>query len=296
MTGPVLDSHLHLIDPSHLDYPWIRTGDLLDQTWGARRFAAEALRVTAAIVVEAGAAPRHARREISWVLAEASRHQWIRGMVVQLAVEDASTLAARLTEFRGDQLVAGVRRNLQDERPGYLADPDLRAGVRELSAAGLPFDACVRSWQLTELAGLAAACRGTVIVLDHLGKPRCGADLTVWRQAMSALAALPNVHCKLSGLATEAAAGASRDDMITALRAALDAFGARRCLYGGDWPVCTQATSPDAWLDLVLAAMEQGGASETERQDVLTGTALRTYRLRPAAIGRHPAASEGASR
>ena len=252
--------------------------------------------MTAAIVVEAGVAASHARREISWVRAEASRHQWIRGMVVQVPVEDASTLAARLPELRGDQLIAGVRRNLQDERPGYLTDPALRAGIRQLGAAGLPFDACVRSRQLTELAGLAAACRGTVIVLDHLGKPRCGADLTVWRQAISALEALPNVRCKLSGLATETAAGASRDDMITALRVMLDAFGARRCLYGGDWPVCTLATSPDAWLDLVLAAMEQAGASDRECRDVLAGTALRTYRLRPAATGRHPAAREKASR
>jgi L-fuconolactonase len=292
MTEPVLDSHLHLIDPRCLDYPWIRAGDDLDQSWDARRFTAEALQVTGAIVVEAGVAPGQAGREISQVRAEAARHPWIRGMVAQLPVESASTLAARLGEVRGDNLIAGVRRNLQDEPPGYLADPDLRAGVRQLAAAGLPFDACVRSWQLTELAGLAAACPGTVIILDHLGKPRCGTDLTCWHEAISALAALPNVRCKLSGLATEAAA-ASRDDLISALRTGLDAFGAERCLYGGDWPVCTLATSPDTWLDLVVAALDQAGASETEREDVLTRTALRTYRLQPIAAA---APSEGASR
>ena len=123
----------------------------------------------------------------------------------------------------------------------------------------------MRSWQLTELTELAAACPDTVIVLNHLGKPRCGTDLAPWRAAIAALAARPNVRCKLSGLATEAAATASRGDLIAALRVALDAFGAGRCLYGGDWPVCTLATSPDAWLDVVLAALDQAHATEAER-------------------------------
>jgi L-fuconolactonase len=290
MIGHVLDSHVHLIDPSRLDYPWIRAGDNLDQSWPARRFAAEALRVMAAIVVEAGVAPGQAAREIFWVRSEAARHGWIRGMVVQLPVEHAGALNARLAEFRGDDLITGVRRNLQDEPPGYLADADLRAGFRRLGAAGLPFDACVRSWQLTELTALAAACPETVIVLDHLGKPRCGTDLTSWHPAMKALASLPNVRCKLSGVATETAA-ASRHDLIAPLRVALDAFGADRCLYGGDWPVCTLATSPDAWLDVVLAALDQAAASQAEREDVLTRTAAHTYRLRRAVA----APSEGAS-
>ena len=33
MTGHVLDSHLHLIDPCRLDYSWIELGDDLDQKW-----------------------------------------------------------------------------------------------------------------------------------------------------------------------------------------------------------------------------------------------------------------------
>ena len=293
MTGQVVDSHLHLIDPDRLDYPWIGVGDELDTSWDAQRFAAEALRVTAAIVVEAGVESAQAGREVSWVRSQAAAHPWIRGMVAQLPVEQPGALAAGLSQLRGDDLIAGVRRNLQDEPPGYLGDRDLRDGIRRLGQAGLPFDACVRSWQLTELAELAAACPDTMIVLDHLGKPRCGTDLAPWRAAIAALAARPNVRCKLSGLTTEAAATARRGDLIAALHVALDSFGVSRCLYGGDWPVCTLATSPDAWLEVVLAALDQARATEAERAEVLTGTAMRTYRMRlvPAS-----ARGEGASR
>jgi L-fuconolactonase len=292
MTGQVVDSHVHLIDPGRLDYPWIGVGDELDTSWDAQRFAAEALRVTAAIVVEAGVASGQAGAEVSWVRSQAAAHPWIHGMVASLPVEQARALAAGLSQVRGDDLIAGVRRSLQDEPPGYLADRDLRDGIRRLGKAGLPFDACVRSWQLTELAELAAACPDTMIVLDHLGKPRCGTDLAPWREAIAALAARPNVRCKLSGLTTEAAAP-GRGDLIAALHVALESFGAGRCLYGSDWPLCTLATSPDAWLDLVLAALDQAHATEAERAEVLTGTAMRTYRMRmvPAT-----ALSEGARR
>ncbi|MGO8958901.1 MAG: amidohydrolase family protein [Streptosporangiaceae bacterium] len=293
MTGQVVDSHLHLIDPDRLGYPWIGTRDELDTSWDAQRFAAEALRVTAAIVVEAGVESGQADREVSWVRSQAAAHPWIRGMVVQLPVEQPGALAGGLSQLRGDDLIAGVRRNLQDEPPGYLGDRDLRDGIRRLGQAGLPFDACVRSWQLTELTELAAACPDTMILLDHLGKPRCGTDLAPWRAAIAALAARPNVRCKLSGLTTAAAATARRGDLIAALRVALDSFRADRCLYGGDWPVCTLATSPDAWLDVVLAALDQAHATEAERAAVMTGTAMRTYpmRLMPAT-----ARSEGANR
>ncbi len=293
MTGQVVDSHLHLIDPDRFGYPWIGAGDELDASWDAQRFAAEALQVTAAIAVEAGVESGQAGREVSWVRSQAAAHPWIRGLIAQLPVEQPGALAVGLGQLRGDDLIAGVRRNLQDEPPGYLHDQDLRDGIRRLGQAGLPFDACVRSRQLTELSELAAACPDTVIVLDHLGKPRCGTDLAPWRAAIAALAARPNVRCKLSGLATEAAPTASLGDLIAALDVALDSFGAGRCLYGGDWPVCTLATSPDVWLDMVLAALDQAHATEAERVEVLTRTAMRTYRLPPI-----PATtlSDGASR
>jgi hypothetical protein len=131
-------------------------------------------------VVEAGVAPGKASREVSWVRAQAA-------------------------SYPSDGMVLGVRCNLQDEPPGFLRDHALRAGVRRLGECGLPFDACVRSWQLTELEELAAACPDTVIVLDHAGKPRCGAGVASWLIALLAPARHPNVRCKLSGLATEAA-------------------------------------------------------------------------------------------
>lgn len=57
MAAEILDSHVHLLDPVRLTYPWL--GDL---TVGqARCDAADAASVTGAIVGEAGVAPGNAR-------------------------------------------------------------------------------------------------------------------------------------------------------------------------------------------------------------------------------------------
>jgi L-fuconolactonase len=173
MTAQVLDTHVHLLDPAHLTYPWLHAGDPLTRPWPAALYADDAPAVTAAIIVEAGVAPGQTAREVSWVRAQAAAHPWIRGIVAHAPVDQSAALKAALAACRHDALVVGVRRNLQDQPPGFLRNPALHDGIRHLGQAGLPFDACVRSWQLAELGELAAACPDTVIVLDHLGKPRC---------------------------------------------------------------------------------------------------------------------------
>lgn len=282
MITPVLDSHVHLIEPGRLCYPWLPAGDALNRTWDAAGYAALAPGVAGAIVVEAGVHADQAAQEIAFARAQADSQPWILGVVAQAPAGDPLALTNALAELGEDDFVAGIRWNLQDMPPGFLSDPGLLAGVRLLGEAGLPFDACVRSWQLAELASLAAACPGTVIVLDHAGKPPCGGDLASWQADIRALAVRPNIRCKLSGLATEAS-GAGLDELLGVVIAALAEFGADRCLYGSDWPICMLATSPRSWLELIMAALEAMNASSGERRQVLAGAALATYRVREGA-------------
>jgi L-fuconolactonase len=268
----VLDSHVHFWDPRLLRYPWLDDVAPLNRPFTPDDFPVR----HDAIVVEAGRVPGDAGAEIAWIRREAQRHPWIRGIVAHADLahpEEAS-------RFAGDPFVVGVRRNVQDEAPGFLEDADFRAGVRLLGEAGLPFDACVRAHQLPELTALAEACPRTTIVLDHLGKPSPGGPgYGRWRQALHRLARHGNVRCKLSGLATETVPGATRSQVVDVVKEALDAFGPGRCLYGSDWPVLTLATDHEAWLDVVRAALD-GHPAEA----VLRHNAEKTYLAR-AALG-----------
>jgi L-fuconolactonase len=207
----------------------------------------------------------------------ARAHPWIRGAVAHVDLDDAPRAAEVIREYAGDPFVVGVRHNAQEEGPGFLTGAGFRAGVGLLGDAGLPFDACVRAYQLDELAELAAACPGTLIVLDHLGKPSVPEPGPSWRTALRRLARRDNVVCKLSGLSTEAAPGTPAQAAIPVLREALDTFGPARCLYGGDWPVATLATTYGSWLDLVRTALADLPGADADA--VLRTNAVRTYRL-----------------
>jgi L-fuconolactonase len=95
---------------------------------------------------------------------------------------------------------------------------------------------------------------------------------------MAAMAALPNVWCKISGVATEADPAAwTEDEVAPYVTHALEVFGYPRCMFGGDWPVAELATSYARWVALVdrVAA----GASDADRRRLWRETAIDVYRL-----------------
>jgi len=52
----------------------------------------------------------------------------------------------------------------------------------------------------------------------------------------------PNVHCKISGMVTEANYLHWKKEQFTPyLDVVVEAFGTKRIMYGSDWPVCLVA-------------------------------------------------------
>ena len=103
--------------------------------------------------------------------------------------------------------MVGVRRLIQDEAPGFALTDTFLEGVRMLADLELTFDVCIRSFQLGEVVELVRRTPDVQFVLDHVGKPRVGVDMSSWRRQITELAAMPNIACKLSGLMTEIVAG-----------------------------------------------------------------------------------------
>ena len=70
-------------------------------------------------------------------------------------------------------------------------------------------------------------CPEVRFVLDHIGKPGIKAGISdPWRQHLKELAALPNVHCKISGVTTEADhKNWTREQLKPYIAHAIDTFG-----------------------------------------------------------------------
>ena len=246
----LLDSHLHLWDPSRLDYAWL-DGPL------AQRYAAEELAQAsvvgvapaAAIFVQAECAESQFLDEARWVSETAARTGVV-GIVAGARLDRDEQTTAHLDALAGLAGVVGVRHNLQDEPDGTARHDAFRAGAAALAALGLRFDACVRARQLPDVSDLAAAVPALPIVLDHLGKPSIGTATAPlrpadgWLRDLRALAAHPRVAVKLSGLPAEAGGLWSPAQVIPFLDAATEAFGSERLLWGSDWPVSAIAGTP----------------------------------------------------
>ncbi len=292
MKGAV-DAHHHLWDLSAVHYPWLMAR-------GVRRFfgdpapiqrdylvpefraAAQAEGVTASVHVQVGAADPLA--EARWVDARARENPGFPAAQVAFCDLTAPDAEAALDALQALPTVRGVRQILgrapaEDPADGPLGHPRLRARLRSLAARGLSFDLQLTPEQMEAAAQVFAGAPELDVVLCHAGSPRelDAAGLARWAAGLGRLAALPNLSCKLSGLAMFA-----RPFTTAAIRpvvaTCLELFGPDRLMWGSNFPVDSLGT-------------DYAGAFRTcrdllppaARPAVFGATARRVYRLADAA-------------
>jgi L-fuconolactonase len=280
---PIVDAHVHLWDPSRFPRPWLDTLPALKRPCGLTEYQDQtsALRVTDMVFVETGVSSAYALLEAQWAVSLAQVEPRLRGVVAAAPLDDGLQVRPYLEALSAlGPLVKGVRRNLQDEPdPEVCLRQDFIQGVQLLATYDLSCDLCIRYHQLPAVTALVRRCPDVFFVLDHLGKPPVqSGQLDPWREQIAALAALPNVACKVSGLVTEADWHAWRaEDLAPYVAHALAVFGPSRVLFGSDWPVATLASTYLRWVETLDALTAHLPAHE---QRLLWGeNARRWYRL-----------------
>ncbi|WP_137111783.1 amidohydrolase [Rhodobacter sp. SY28-1] len=276
---PIIDSHLHLWDPRRLSYPWLF--DPLDRPFLPADFkaASAGVDIEALVFLECAAVPDQTFVEADQVLAWAVEEPRIAAMVCNAPLEKGDGVRADLERLAGIDKVRGIRRIYQDEPdPAFCLRPDFVAGVRALADHGLSFDLCLKHPQLQSTITLVDACPNVPMVLDHIAKPGIAAGLMQpWADQMRDLARRENVVCKLSGVATEAAADWTAETLRPYMEMALEAFGPSRIMFGGDWPVSTLRISYPGWVAVVDEVIAD--LSDAEQRLIYRDTARAFYRL-----------------
>lgn len=216
------------------------------------------------------------------LLALARTTPFVRGVVgwVDMKAPDATDTIAGLAR---DPLLKGLRPMLQDlPEDDWIADPATAPAAEAMARHGLVFDALVLPRHLRALHSFAARHPALTIVVDHAAKPPIAlGTLQPWRDDLARLAALPQVHCKLSGLLTEAGERAQPGHLLPYVQALWESFGPSRLLWGSDWPVLRLAGDYAGWLattGALLAAVDPP-ATEAQRAAVLGANAAALYRL-----------------
>lgn len=268
----MIDAHQHLWRIGRNACTW-PTPDLAaiyrDYEVGDLEAIARPLGITGSVLVQS----QPSDRDTDWLLEIAAASPFILG-VVGWADLKALDAPARITKLAADPKLKGLRPMLQGLAQDWILDPAAEPAIQVMIDHDLTFDALVFPRHLPSLAVFARRHPDLAIVIDHGAKPLIAeGTLDPWRDDMAALASLPNVVCKLSGLVTEAgdrppAALAPYVEHLVAI------FGQQRLMWGSDWPVVELDGAYAGWLTL---AHDLVGEALTD--SIFGAAARRFYKL-----------------
>jgi len=279
----LLDTHQHLVYREKASYGWTKDIPLLAEEnfiLDDYKTLTEGLDIGGTLFMETGVDDPDYQQETRFVksLADNSDNGMI-GLISSIRPESDEAFETWLEETI-EMGVVGYRRILH-VMPDDTSQSDIfRKNVRKIGVSGKTFDICFLPGQLPIACKLAKACENTKLILNHCGVPDIAGDgLDPWRQDIKALAQIPNVICKLSGLMAYCAPGTSSLETIEPyVDHVLNCFGPNRMVWGSDWPVVNLAKGLPEWIAVTRKIL--GKLSADEASSIAYGTAQTVYKVK----------------
>lgn len=276
----LIDTHMHLIYRDRMGYGWtsgipaLASGDFTMADYAA---LTQGRGVAGAIFMETAVDDADYKAEARFVAGLVGK-AGVLGQIASCRPEEGDGFDDWLDEC-GELHVRGLRRILHVMPDELSQTPTFRRNLARIGERGWAFDICVLARQLPIALALAKSCPDQPLVLDHCGVPDiAGGSFAGWAKGIDALAALPHVHAKLSGISAYCAPGtANLATLQPWVDHVLSAFGANRVLWGGDWPVVNLGVGLPDWIALthdLLAGLNAGDKAQVCRE-----TAKRVYRV-----------------
>ncbi len=295
--NPIIDTHQHLWDLSKFNLPWTAGAGVLERSYLQQDYAeaTAGLNVVKAVYMEVDVDPSQQAAEAEYIIDQCQRDDTPTVGAVISGRPGDDGFKAYITPLADSPYIKGVRQVLHvpTTPAGYCLQPAYVRGVQLLGDLGLSFDLCMRPAELGDAVKLVDQCPNTRFIVDHCGNadpnvianpadlPRDPADpfshtRKQWMDDMAALAARPNVICKISGIVARATPGHwDATTLAPAINHCLDSFGPDRVVFGGDWPVCTLVASYKEWATALRTIIAD--RSETEQRKLLHDNAARFY-------------------
>lgn len=275
-----VDAHHHFWNPTRGDYGWMPPDDpILSRTYSPVDLA-NALHTTGiqhTVLVQA--APTVGETEYLLGIADATPH--VAKVVGWVNFED-STQIETLKRLAAHPKFSGVRPMIQDlPDTDWMLRSDVQWAYQAIIDLDLTFDCLGFPDHLDNFHRLLTQYPKMRAVLDHSMKPQLKQhsekNFKLWADGMTRLANDTNAYCKLSGLITEADTNWSMAVLKPYTDHVINCFGAERVMWGSDWPVVRLRAEYEDWFALAMALTEH--VSETQRNQIFSGTATQFYRL-----------------
>lgn len=274
-----IDCHQHYWKVLRGDYHWMNPADQVlyrDYLPADLRLSLQKHAIDQTVLVQAA----QTVAETDFLLDLAESDASIAGVVGWLDMDDPG-FAAQFHRYASNRKFIGVRPMLQEiEDDRWILRPQVLESLRIVAESDFPFEFLTFPRHLPFVGEVLARVPGLRAVVDHISKPEIrSGKLEPWKTGMAELARHPNLHCKLSGMITEADQTRwAVDDLRPYVEHVAECFGVERVMFGSDWPVCLLAGS----YDRVIGALDEilsPQLNQASRSKVFGENAARFYRL-----------------
>lgn len=192
----------------------------------------------------------------------------------------SSEVESRLEYYSGFEPMKGFRHILQGEPDAsFMLQKSFMQGVSLLRKFGFTYDLLIYPKHLQKAKKLVETFPDQPFVIDHIAKPDIkNKNIDDWKKDISAIAKMGNVSCKVSGMVTEADwKNWKPEDFTPYLDVVFEVFGAKRILFGSDWPVCNVAGGYEKMLSIVQNYTST--LTQNEQELFWGGNAASFYKL-----------------
>ena len=273
----IIDSHQHFWDITRFKYPWqTPESELLYKNYLPidLKPLIHFTGIEATVVVQA----MSSHEETMWLLELAEENEWILGIVGWVDLQDKQ-LNKKLEVLKNNPKLKSIRHQVEDEsNQEWLLQEFVLNGLSIISEFDYRFDALLKHNQLWQLECVLERCPNLNIVIDHAAKPDIKNNrFEEWAKNIEKAAALP-IHCKLSGLFTEADCDSwVQEDIEPYFTHILNVFGADRIMFGSDWPVSTLASDYQRTVNTALSLCSN--LSNYDQEKIFYTNAKKFYQL-----------------
>ena len=277
----LFDTHLHLIYPERLSYPWLEAVPTLNvpSTFALYSQKAKRIGISGCLHMEVDVDPLQIHQETD-LLTElmAEPNSILRG-AISAARPESVGFGKFLEDAKHNKTIKGFRRVLHTQDDALSQSQTFRKNIKRLSNTGLTFDLCILPHQLPIIADLIDFCPDVTFILDHCGVPDIkGGNLTIWKRHISAIAERPNVIAKISGIV---AYGNVLMWELDSIRPYFDhtvaSFGHDRIIWGSDSPVCNLGGGLETWVAATHVLTAEWPSDQ--RQAFFQGTARSIWAI-----------------
>lgn len=277
----LFDTHVHLIYPNKLSYPWLSDVPALNKPYDYEEYkiTANRLGIEGCFHMEVDVSEKDIKNETNML--EDLRNQTdskIKGIISACRPEQQG-FDVFLNWAAQKTIIKGFRRVLHVVSDDISQSSLFRENIKLLSNTDLTFDLCARADQLPIIEELIDECPNVKFILDHCGVPDIKNDMFAsWAASMKTISQRPNVTAKISGII---AYGDAESWKLTDIKPyfdhTVDVFGIDRIIWGSDSPVCKLGGGLPTWVGLTHTLTAEW--SKTERQSFYRENAYKLWNM-----------------